>query len=390
MTDSNFTVSGEDLSDIFSSGLDEEVTEYKVGNANLKYRTYGSRHNLKKSNFVTNFLINDVDLVNTFEQEIIDSLTGTYGTHFNMIPVTNGCLLLMVNSCTITFKITHVNITAYIVGGGGGGGGSKDSNAGGGGGGGGVLVQSGTARNIKKVQFTLGSGGNGGATNNSGSNGTVSTYKTTNTDDTTKTFTALGGGGGGRGKSDGLDGANGGGHGSYSNDSPSVGAGEIATNIAIANTAYAADGVTLNCGNKGGSGQKNDDSNGSGGGGGGVNGVGGTNNNGGTNKGGDAYTVTIGGYTFHLGGGGGGGGGLNYGGGNGGASGGNGGSGVNGEDLTAGNASEGLVTGTTVYGFGGGGGGRGNANIDGNAGPGGAGGNGCCLLHIINSNVTFP
>jgi len=383
---SNFTVNDEDLSDIFSYGLDEEVTEYKSGGANLKYREYGSRHNLKKSNFVTNFLIKDDDLVNTFEQEIIHSHTGTYGTDFNMIPVTNGCLLLMVNSCTITFKITHVNITAYIVGGGGGGGGSKDSNAGGGGGGGGVLVQSGTARNIKQVQFILGSGGNGGATDNSGSNGTVSTYKTKNTDGTVETFLALGGGGGGCGKESGLDGANGGGHGSYSYNSPSVGQGESTANIAVLNNLYSSDGVTLICGNNGGSGQKSGDSNGAGGGGGGVNGVGGTSN------GGAAYTVTIGGYTFYLGGGGGGGGGLNYGGGTAGSGGGNGGSGVNEpKSFPAGNASEGLVTGTTtVYGFGGGGGGRGNANMIGNAGPGGAGGNGCCLLHIINSNVTFP
>ena len=383
---SNFTVSGEDLSDIFSFGLDKEVTAYKVGNANLKYRAYGSRHYLKKSNFVTNFLINGGDLVNTFEQEIIDTVNvGTYGTDFNMIPVTNGCLLLMVNTCTITFKITHVNITAYIVGGGGGGGGSgQNTNAGGGGGGGGVLVQSGNARNIKKIEFTLGSGGNGGIHENSGSNGNSSVYKTTNTDNTTRTFIAYAGGGGGCGKGSGLDGANGGGHGSYSNNSPSVGDGFIAAFISAVNTTYASDGdgVTLICGKNGGSGQQNDNDKGSGGGGGGVNGVGGTNNNGGTNNGGGAYPVTIGDYTFHLGGGGG----TGYGGGDGGSGGGNGGSGVNGADLTAGNASEGLVTGTTVYGFGGGGGGRGNREN----GSGGAGGNGCCLLYIINSNVTFP
>ena len=384
---SNFTVNDEDLSDIFSYGLDKEVTAYKVGNANLKYREYGSRHNLKKSNFVTNFLINDVDLVNTFEQEIIDTVNvGTYGTDFNMIPVTNGCLLLMVNSCTITFKITHVNITAYIVGGGGGGGGTNQSNAGGGGGGGGVLAQGGISRNIKKIEFTRGNGGNGGTHGNSGNNGSSSVYKTTNTGNTKKTFTALGGGGGGRGKDAGKNGANGGGAGSYSNNAPLIGYGESAANITTANTAYAPDGVTFNGGYNGGTGQKSGNDQGAAGGGGGVNGAGVSGSSGST--GGTAYTVTISGYTFNLGGGGGGGGGLNYGGGTAGAGGGNGGSGVNGADLTAGDASEtGLLnTSTTTYGFGGGGGGRGN-RID---GPGGDGGNGCCLLHIINSDITFP
>jgi hypothetical protein len=387
MTDSNFTVSGEDLSDIFSSGLDKEVTAYKVGNVNLKYRGYGSRHYLKKSNFVTNFLIKEVDLVNTFEQEIIDTVNvGTYGTDFNMIPVTNGCLLLMVNSCTITFKITHVNITAYIVGGGGGGGGSNQSNAGGGGGGAGVLAQGGISRNIKKIEFTRGNGGNGGTHGNSGNNGSSSVYKTTNTGNTTKTFTAYAGGGGGCGKESGKSGANGGGAGSYSSGVPSIGYGTTAANITKLNAAYAQDGVTLNCGKNGGSGQHSGNDKGAAGGGGGVNGngyAGGSGSHGGT-----AYTVTIRGYTFNLGGGGGGGGGFNYGGGTAGAGGGNGGSGVDGADLTAGDASEtGLLnTSTTTYGFGGGGGGRGN-RVD---GAGGDGGNGCCLLHIINSDITFP
>ena len=378
---SGFKANGTDLDDIFSYEAPDATTSslyITQSGTRLNYRTKGSRHNIT-SPFTTGFKLQNTDFSDLFEQEIIHSdTTGTYNTDYFLHPLTNGCLIRIVNSMTLKLKIGIDYHKSYIVAGGGGGGGSRFSNAGGGGGGGGVEMYNrlNVTAPINKFEVTIGTGGSGSDENDTNSaNGGDTSFKAYTTADLIEDQTTVkGGGGGGSGKENGKNGANGGGGGSKSTGSHAPGVTTYESGAKVNFSIYAR--------YSGFYGQHSSSDNGAGGGGGASTGGTGTfSPNGGAPK-----QITISPYTFYLGAGGGGGGAGGFGGGTAGTGGANGAPGTN--DDAPSNAPVGVNSSdANKYYYGGGGGGGQNQGLYGNGGSSGA--QGCVLIEVYNSNVTF-
>jgi hypothetical protein len=266
----------DDCYNAYTAGSKANNTGFQNNNIDIshRYNKLGQTSHLKYGK-TNNYATSTSTLLNNlFELKLIT------GGNYTATPITDGVLLKIIASTTLTFNnLTLTNPSFVLVAGGGGGGCANQSNAGGGGGGGEVLeiaIPTNVINYIDKIDITIGDGGNGGVSDSngqSGGNSIITLYRSSYT----KTYGANGGGGGGAGKMSGLSGGSGGGGGSYSN----------ANTLGGASVKYANNPSGTGKGFGGGSGTDNNNDNGNAGGGGGATADGGAIN------GGNGFLTTI-------------------------------------------------------------------------------------------------